>query len=97
MNKKELAKNVARKLSITDTLSYEYINVMQDVILEELKQNGYIMFQGFGVFSPWIQTERMGRNPKTGINCLIESRVSVKFKPGKNLLKQLNMSKKREK
>lgn len=40
-------------------------------------------------FTLWIQKERQGRNPRTGIPCMIASRRSVKFKPG-NLLRDLN-------
>lgn len=90
MNKTELAKSVADRLSVSVAESNEFINAMQDVLTYELQQNGYILLQGFGVFSPWEQTERMGRNPKTGTPCTIAPRVSVKFKPGRKLLKALN-------
>lgn len=90
MNKIDLARAVAQKLSTTYTLSYDYINAMQEILTDELQKNGHIMLQGFGVFTPWQQTERVGRNPKTGEPFMIEPRVSVKFKPGKSLLKALN-------
>lgn len=48
------------------------------------------MLQGFGTFSSWKQAERLGRNPRTGISVLIKSRTSVKFRPGKDLLRLLN-------
>ena len=47
---------------------------------------------GFGTLSAWEQTERIGRNPKNGVAYMIRARKSVKFKPGKLLLKQLNAS-----
>ncbi|MDH6534639.1 HU family DNA-binding protein [Parabacteroides sp. 52] len=90
MNKADLAKSVAKRLSVSKAESYEFISAMQEVLTDELQQNGYIILQGFGVFSSWQQTERMGRNPKTGEECRIESRTSVKFKPGKALLEALN-------
>ena len=40
----------------------------------------------------WEETERIGRNPKNGVAYMIRARKSVKFKPGKLLLKQLNVS-----
>ncbi len=93
MNKTELAKCVADKLSVSVAESNDFINAMRDVLTSELQQNGFILLQGFGVFSPWEQTERMGRNPKTGTPCTIASRTSVKFKPGRTLLKALNSRK----
>ena len=50
------------------------------------------MLLGFGTLSAWEQTERIGRNPKNGVAYMIRARKSVKFKPGKLLLKQLNVS-----
>ena len=52
-----------------------------------------IILQGFGTFKAWEQAERTGRNPRTGISCKIPARRSVKFKPGKFLLRDLNLSK----
>ena len=52
--------------------------------------------QGFGTFTLWSQSERPGRNPKTGIPVTIPSRNSVKFKPGKGLLEYLNSKGKRK-
>ena len=57
---------------------------------DELSKDGSIMLQGFGSFSSWKQTERLGRNPCTGISVLIKPRTSVKFRPGKELLQLLN-------
>ena len=37
-----------------------------------------------------VLTKRSGRNPRTGVPCVIEARTSVKFKPGKFLLEALN-------
>ncbi|MCD8243437.1 HU family DNA-binding protein [Parabacteroides distasonis] len=46
--------------------------------------------KGFGSFVPWQQSERLARNPKTGEEVMITPRVSVKFKAGSDLLKELN-------
>ena len=90
MNKKDLAEGVARKLSVSRAQSNKFIIALQDVIVEELQKRGTIMLQGFGIFSPWKQTKRMGRNPRNGQLHIIEPRISVKFKPGRTLLKRLN-------
>jgi len=97
MNKIDLARAVAKRLSTTYTLSYDYINTLQDILTDELQKDGYVILQGFGVFTPWMQTERLGRNPKTGEPFVIEPRVSVKFKPGRSLLRALNQQEKKEK
>lgn len=93
MNKTDLAKCISRKMRVSITDSYEFIDTIQEVFTDELKQNGHILLQGFGVFSPWEQGERPARNPRTGKPCMIAPRISVKFKPGKKLLNELNSNK----
>ncbi|WP_102408951.1 HU family DNA-binding protein [Parabacteroides bouchesdurhonensis] len=90
MNKTELTKQVAERLSIPHYEAIRYMNAVQAVLTSELQQKGSIILQGFGTFLPWKQSERLGRNPKTGTPCMIRERVSVKFKPGKYLLDAIN-------
>ena len=86
MNRRELVKTLADKLSVTQAEAWE------ETRTEALESDGSLMLLGFGTFSAWEQTERIGRNPKNGVAYMIRARKSVKFKPGKLLLKQLNVS-----
>lgn len=90
MNKADLVNQLAEKMQITQSQSRQFLNTFQVVLAEAIKRNSPVMLQGFGTFTPWVQTEREGRNPRTGITCVIPARTSVKFKPGKFLLKDLN-------
>ena len=91
MNKAELVNELAVKMNITQEQSRKFVNVFQEVLTEAVKQNVPVMLQGFGSFTSWKQNEREGRNPRTGISCMIPARTSVKFKPGKFLLEELNV------
>ena len=90
MNKKELAKEVARRMSTTVTQTLCFIDTMNDVICESITRDESVLIQNFGHYTPWQQTERLGRNPKSGQECAIPKRVSVKFKPGKGLIAKIN-------
>lgn len=90
MNKADMVKELSSRLGCTQTESLHIINTWQEVISDNLSQGNNIVLQGFGSFARWQQTERLGRNPRTGKSCMIPSRVSVKFKPGKFLLQWLN-------
>ena len=91
MKKSELVVGLFSKMEMPQYKVRDFINQFQVVLEEELvKDNGGIVLQGFGSFSLWKQTARMGRNPRTGAECLIQPRNSVKFKPGKFLLNALN-------
>ena len=90
MNKQEFATGISEKMKIPQSEALRFIRAMQETVSEELGRDGVLVLQGFGTLAPWKQTERAGRNPKTGVPCLIPPRVSVKFKPGKLLLDYLN-------
>ncbi|WP_455637995.1 HU family DNA-binding protein [Parabacteroides sp.] len=90
MNKNELAKEVASRMSTTVTETLLFINTMNEVICESIMRDESVLMQNFGQYVPWKQGERMGRNPRTNENCPIPERVSVKFKPGKGLLDKIN-------
>lgn len=90
MNKTELVNELAVKMNIPQYQSGKFVNAFLEVMGETLKQDTSIALQGFGTFQLWAQTERIGRNPRTGTTCMIAPRTSVKFKPGKYLLEALN-------
>lgn len=97
MNKAELTKSLASKMSVTQSQAQKFLDTFQEILGEELKQDNNLSLLGFGVFSPWKQTERVGRNPRTGVECVIKPRLSVKFKPATRFLEVLNDEKKAKK
>ena len=90
MNKHELVTVLSEHLSLTQSQCLDFVNAWERILTKELCADKRVILQGFGSFSIWSQTPRMGRNPRTGESCPIEARVSVKFKPGKYLLDSLN-------
>ncbi|MCD8266997.1 MAG: HU family DNA-binding protein [Parabacteroides sp.] len=90
MNKNELAKEIASRMSTTVTETLDFIDTMNEVISESITRDESVLIQNFGHYMPWQQVERMGRNPRNGRSCPIPARVSVKFKPGKGLLDKIN-------
>lgn len=93
MNKADLVNELAKKMQVTQDQSRQFLNTLEEVLTEAIKQDSTVVLQGFGTFTPWEQTEREGRNPRTGTPCTILARKSVKFKPGKFLLEELNSPK----
>lgn len=90
MNKTILSKHIASRMSIPDIQARHFIDTLFDVITDTLHEEEDIRINDFGSLLLWTQRERPGRNPKTGEPVMIPSRKSVKFKPGKGLLKALN-------
>ncbi len=90
MNKKELSQALSRRMGINSKESQQYLDILCEVLSEEFQKGNSICLQNFGQFSCWEQPGRMGRNPRTGVPAPIPPRKSVKFKPGKGLMKILN-------
>lgn len=90
MNKTELVKRVSKRMSITQVEAHRFVTIFETTLIDALEEDNSLMLQGFGTFTLWEQTEREGRNPRTGEACTIPPRLSAKFKPGKQLLKKLN-------
>lgn len=90
MNKTAFAKILASRLTISEKDAQKFMNVFVETLGDVIMEDESILFQGFGTFSLWPQTERVGRNPKTGTSVTIRARNSLKFKPGSCLLAKLN-------
>lgn len=93
MNKRELVQHIAGETELTTVQVHKVVTSLIDITMRTLQAGDTLMLQGFGTFRPLFQTERPGRNPKTGEPKQIRSRTSVKFKPGKGLLDILNSNK----
>ena len=90
MNKKKMIDALSERTHFSQHDCLQVLNAFMDLLGEEIERGEKVMFLGFGTFYGWKQTERPGRNPRTGENVVIRSRTSVKFKPGSYLLDRLN-------
>lgn len=77
-------------MSVSQSKAKLFLDTLGDLLQESLSKDEPMVFQGFGTFTLWKQTERLGRNPKLGVPAVIRARNSVKFKAGKSLLESLN-------
>tara|TARA_B110000116_G_C16376255_1_gene376442 strand:- start:21 stop:314 length:294 start_codon:yes stop_codon:yes gene_type:complete len=55
-----------------------------------LKKNDYVKIHNFGTFKIKSKSERIGRNPKTKEEVMIEARKVISFIPSKNFVKIIN-------
>lgn len=93
MNKTDLITNMALQMGITQKQSTQYLNTLLEIVSDDLSKGNDLVLQNFGTFTLWNQTERIGRNPRTGETCSIPARKSIKFKVGKGLIKKVNQIK----
>lgn len=90
MNKTTFTKILASRLAVSEREARKFMNVFEETLGDVIAKEESLICQGFGTFSLWRQTERMGRNPKIGTSVPIQARNSLKFKPGSRLLAKLN-------
>lgn len=90
MNKSKLIEQIATDTGMEKAIVKTVVNSLIDKTTEVLQEGDAVVFQGFGTFLPWLQTERPARNPQTGEPVMIKPRTSVKFRAGSDLLKTLN-------
>ena len=90
MTKEQFIDRMAKNGGIKKIEADRYVNLFIDTLLECLKEEGKVKFQGFGKFEVKDVKERVGRNPKNGDSCTIPCHKAVKFKAGKRFSDEVN-------
>ena len=91
MTKKDFTKMLFEKGVFSSKAEAERkFEAILDSIEEVLKSGEELNFIGWGKFEVVEKAARIGRNPKTGEEIIIEAKKAVKFKAGKTLTEKMN-------
>lgn len=93
MNKTEFIKRMSERMCISPKEISCFLHAFNEELVNVFQEDDRLIMQGFGSYYLYKRTERKGHNPKTGEKCMIPSKMSIKFRPGKNLLGKLNQDK----
>ena len=90
MNKKELIREIAHRLS----LSQKNVKILLEAALEEIillmeEENGY-NHTGFGTFKTELRQERIGFDPSRKKKILLPKKKKVLFRPSSRLKGKVN-------
>lgn len=85
MNKAQLIEVISTNADITKVSAGVAIDTLIRTIASALKSGDSVTLIGLGSFSTVKRAARVGRNPKTGKEIKIPSKVVPKFKSGKGL------------
>jgi integration host factor subunit beta len=85
VTKKEIVKQIADKLGLTQLKTKEIVQHTFDAIVETLLEVGRIELRNFGVFEVKQRKARKARNPRTGERVDVPPKNVVTFKPGKEM------------
>jgi integration host factor subunit alpha len=86
----ELSEAVYRKVGLSRAEAAELVEQVLGEISDSLAAEEDVKLSGFGSFLVRSRGERVGRNPKTGVEVPIEQRRVMVFKPLGVLKAQIN-------
>jgi nucleoid DNA-binding protein len=87
VTKKEIVKDIADKLDLTQLKTKEIVQMTFDAIIDTLIESDdhRIELRNFGVFEVKQRQARKARNPRTGEPVDVPPKNVVTFKPGKKM------------
>ncbi len=85
MTKKEIVKEIAEQVNLTQLKTKEIVQKTFDAIVDTLVEQGRIELRNFGVFEVKQRAARKARNPRTGERVDVPPKNVVTFKPGKKM------------
>ncbi len=90
MKKKEIINKMSKEANITNGVAKLALESVLNSISKAIKTGDRISFSGFGSFVPVYRKEKKVIHPKTKEAILIPEKLTMKFKPGKQFLEELN-------
>lgn len=85
LTRADIAEAVYRKVGLSRAESARMVEAVIARIVSSLEQGEEVKLSGFGTFTLSDKRERIGRNPKTGIEARITPRRVVGFRPSQAL------------
>lgn len=86
----DLSEAVYQKLGLSRTESSALVELVLGEICDELARGESVKLSSFGSFVVRSKGQRVGRNPKTGVEVAIEPRRVLVFKPSNVLKARIN-------
>lgn len=90
MNKSDLVAAMAEKAEMSKKDTEKVLKAFEEVVTNELAENGKVQLVGFGTFEVVERAAREGRNPQTGNPMPIPASKAPRFKAGKALKDAIN-------
>ena len=89
-NRKKLAEKIYKNIGFSKNISLSVVDNIFESLVIGIIQSEKVKISSFGTFSVIKKKERVGRNPKTGIESKIIARKIVKFTPSLRFKREVN-------
>ncbi len=91
LTKKDIANSIYMQIGFSKKITENLLDDLIFIIKENIKKNKKLKLSNFGTFTIREKKKRIGRNPKTKEEKIINSRNVIQFKPSKKFKNYLNM------
>ncbi|MCC2098689.1 MAG: integration host factor subunit alpha [Hyphomicrobiales bacterium] len=88
--RKDLVDAAYRVSNLSREEAATIMNSVLDKIVDSITTGDEVKLHGFGKFTVLQKRERIGRNPRTGVEAVISARRTVSFRPSPNLIDAVN-------
>jgi len=90
LTRADLAELIYSEVGISKTEASEIVDQFFEEIITDLTEGNSVKLTSFGTFSVRNKKERIGRNPKTKEEAIIDARRVISFRASKELKKRIN-------
>jgi len=90
MKKNDLIEHMAVRAGISKASAQKALEAFMEATAESLQKGNRVSLAGFGTWSVYERSARMGRNPKTNEPLAIPTKNVIKFKASSQLTNSLN-------
>ena len=96
ISRDDIANAINKEFGFSRKECLDVVNDIIEIIISGLKTEGKIKIHNFGTFEVKKKKSRIGRNPKTKEEFIIDDRNVITFKISKNILNYINIPKDNE-
>lgn len=90
LTRAEISEAIYREIGLSFAECSDILDSVLDEVISGLKRDEMVKISSFGTFSVRSKKERIGRNPKTGVEVPITPRNVVSFRPSTLLKSKIN-------
>ena len=85
-----LSDAVYREVGLSRDESAQLVDAVLEIVAQTLERGETVKLSSFGIFSVRGKTERVGRNPRTGVEAAITARRVVVFRASRKMKERID-------
>ena len=90
ISREDIANSIFNEFGFSKKECLDLVNDIIEIIIQGLNEDGEVKIHNFGTFKLKRKKSRIGRNPKTKEEVIINDRNVVTLKVSRNILKNIN-------